>query len=115
MEEKNTPEQGALPVTPPVPAPEPEASEVPITEALPGSTVPSPELPEETRELPNEEPPELPDTPAEGSPAAEASAEAEEGKEADSGIDLSILDDPELEEVLFAEEPETPAPDQDFQ
>lgn len=114
MEEKNTPEQGALPVTPPVPAPEPEASEVPITEALPGSTVPSPELPEETRELPNEEPPELPDTPAEGSPAAEASAEAEEGKEADS-IDLSILDDPELEEVLFAEEPETPAPDQDFQ
>ena len=115
MEEKNTPEQGALPVTPPVPAPEPEASEVPITEALPGGIVPSPELPEETRELPNEEPPELPDTPAEGSPAAEASAEAEEGKEADSGIDLSILDDPELEEVLFAEEPETPAPDQDFQ
>lgn len=115
MEENNTPEQGALPVTPPVPAPEPEASEVPITEALPGGTVPSPELPEETRELPNEEPPELPDTPAEGSPAAEASAEAEEGKESDSGIDLSILDDPELEEVLFAEEPETPAPDQDFQ
>ena len=115
MEEKNTPEQGALPVTPPVPAPEPEASEVPITEALPGGTVPSPELPEETPELPNEEPPELPDTPAEGSPAAEASAEAEEGKESDSGIDLSILDDPELEEVLFAEEPETPAPDQDFQ
>ena len=115
MEEKNTPEQGALPVTPPVPAPEPEASEVPITEALPGGTVPSPELPEETQELPNEEPPELQDTPAEGSHAAEASAEAEEGKEADSGIDLSILDDPELEEVLFAEEPETPAPDQDFQ
>ncbi|MDO5546318.1 MAG: endolytic transglycosylase MltG [Eubacteriales bacterium] len=135
MEEKNIPEQEALPVIPDSPVSEPEAREVPVIEALTftsGEAVPEEpqgtdeaELPpeesvpeEDAQELPHEEPPVFPDVPAEEvpvSPAVDAPAETDASKELDSGIDLSILDDPELEEVLFAEEPESPAPDKAFQ
>ena len=128
MEEKNIPEQDALPVSPSVS--EPEAAEVPVIEALrfaSDNSLPEPPAPEEA--APVAESPADVSTPTAGEAPVEAPAEipvpsAEEvpgvppagmlpQEEISPAVDLSILDDPELEEVLFAEE--TPAPDKDFQ
>ena len=128
MEEKNIPEQDALPVSPSVS--EPEAAEVPVIEALRFTgedSLPEPPAPEEA--APVAEPPADVSTPTAGEAPVEAPAEipvpsAEEvpavppagmlpQEEISPAVDLSILDDPELKEVLFAEE--TPAPDKDFQ
>ena len=140
MEEKNIPEQDALPVSPEETAPvsEPEASEVPVIEALTFTSEESvPEQPDEesqtadAAELPpvngtpaDSVPEEAPAAPSEAgevekqAEAADAPADAntpEAPVESAPAVDLSILDDPELEEVLFAEEPEAPAPDREFQ
>lgn len=140
MEEKNIPEQDALPVSPEEAAPvsEPEASEVPVIEALTFTSEESvPEQPDEesqtadAAELPpvdgapaDSVPEEAPAAPSEAgevekqTEAADAPADAntpEAPVESAPAVDLSILDDPELEEVLFAEEPEAPAPDREFQ
>ena len=137
MEEKNIPEQEALPLSPEPSVPEPEADEVPVIEALTFTGADAPQEPPEAGEaVPVEESPA--DAPAVAEPPAEVPAPpAEEGsdvteepvipeevpvveaseiapqEEAVPSVDLSILDDPELEEVLFAEEP--PAPDKAFQ
>ena len=140
MEEKNIPEQDALPVSPEEAAPvsEPEASEIPVIEALTFTSEESvPEQPDEesqtadAAELPpvngtpaDSVPEEAPAAPSEAgevekqAEAADAPADAntpEAPVESAPAVDLSILDDPELEEVLFAEEPEAPAPDREFQ
>ena len=134
MEEKNIPEQASAPVSPEetVPVSEPEAVEVPVIEALTFASEETPtEEPEEA--APVEASPA--DAPAAAEPPAEVSAPTavqppETGEEpmlpaetsaADApvpeptvpSVDLSVLDDPELEAVLFAEEP--PAPDKAFQ
>lgn len=146
MEEKNIPEQDALPISPDetVPVTKPEAEEVPVIEALTfTSEEPIPEQPEEASqtadeaELPSAEALPVDGTPADSvqeeapaapseaaeveeqseSPAADSPADAntpEAPIESASAVDLSILDDPELEEVLFAEETPVPAPDKDF-
>ena len=142
MEEKNIPEQDALPISPDetVPVTKPEASEVPVIEALTFTSEESvPEQPDEVSqtadaaELPpvdgapaDSVPEEAPAAPSEAgevekqaeAPAAGVPTDAntpEAPIESASAVDLSILDDPELEEVLFAEEPETPSPDREFQ
>lgn len=140
MEEKNIPEQDALPVSPEETAPVsgPEASEIPVIEALTFTSEESvPEQPDEesqtadAAELPpvngtpaDSVPEEAPAAPSEAgevekqTEAADAPADAntpEAPVESAPAVDLSILDDPELEEVLFAEEPEAPAPDREFQ
>lgn len=126
------------------PVTEPEAEEVPVIEALTfTSEEPIPEQPEEASqtadeaELPSAEALPVDGTPADSvqeeapaapseaaeveeqseSPAADSPADAntlEAPIESASAVDLSILDDPELEEVLFAEETPVPAPDKDF-
>ncbi|MDD5883021.1 MAG: endolytic transglycosylase MltG [Firmicutes bacterium] len=126
------------------PVTEPEAEEVPVIEALTfTSEEPIPEQPEEASqtadeaELPSAETLPVDGTPADSvqeeapaapseaaeveeqseSPAADSPADAntlEAPIESASAVDLSILDDPELEEVLFAEETPVPAPDKDF-
>lgn len=149
MEEKNVPEQNSLPVSPKetFPAPEPEANEVPVIEALSFTgKEPSPEQPDETPQTPEKAefppdealpadnfpadpvPEEVTATPSETpdisvvEPSVSLDADIssdttvpEEAQAPDTTVDLSILDDPELEEVLFAKEPEAPAPDQAFQ
>ena len=124
--------------------PEPEAAEVPLIEALtftsesPEAEGTAPIPPE-----PGEEAPAMEETPEQAQIAAEQRIPAEAGAvtppepaapeipeasgntpeqspvtpEAaleDASVDLSILDDPELEEVLYEEEPEEPATDQAF-
>lgn len=126
------------------PVTEPEAEEVPVIEALTfTSEEPIPEQPEEASqtadeaELPSAEALPVDGTPADSvqeeapaapseaaeveeqseSPAADSPADAntpEAPIESASAVDLSILDDPELEEVLFAEKTPVPAPDKDF-
>ena len=126
------------------PVTEPEAEEVPVIEALTFTNEePIPEQPEEASqtadeaELPSAETLPVDGTPADSvqeeapaapseaaeveeqseSPAADSPADAntlEAPIESASAVDLSILDDPELEEVLFAEETPVPAPDKDF-
>lgn len=148
MEEKNTPEQEVLPVSPEETAPvsEPEATEVPVIEALTfrsEDSVPEPSAAEETAPMESTEPNEV--LPVDSIPADEPLAEAPDSmdmpveipeetpaapveevpvtaepedpaqEEIAPAVDLSILDDPELEEVLFAEETPAPAPDRDFQ
>lgn len=148
MEEKNTPEQEVLPVSPEetTPVSEPEATEVPVIEALTFSSedsVPEPpavgeaapmesaeptegspadsasadeplaEAPD-SMDMPVEIPEETPAAPVEEVPVA-AQPEDPAQEEIAPAVDLSILDDPELEEVLFAEETPAPAPDKDFQ
>ena len=148
MEEKNTPEQEVLPVSPEetVPVSEPEATEVPVIEALTfrsEDSVPEPSAAEETAPMESTEPNEV--LPVDSIPADEPLAEAPDSmdmpveipeetpaapveevpvtaepedpaqEEIAPAVDLSILDDPELEEVLFAEETPAPAPDRDFQ
>ena len=125
MEEKNIPDT--------LPSPEPE-EEVPVIEALSFSSEDSiPAFPTpESEPLPEETPVELPPVPTEPIPdeapipeiSEEEVAPAEEPPlETTSetlpeeltvpSVDFSVLDDPELEEVLFA--PDPPAPDQAFQ
>ena len=130
MEEKNIPEQDVLPVSPSVS--EPEATEVPVLEALTFTSGEAlPEQPTETApvaEAPvpaagdasaaEEMPAEAEVAPPAGIPDAEQAEPVPEipaPEQASPAVDLSILDDPELEEVLFAEEPPSPAPDKDFQ
>ena len=148
MEEKNIPEQEALPVSPEEATPvcEPEATEVPVIEALTfrsENSVPEPSAVEEAAPLESPAPAEgFPaDSPSKDEPIVEASdstgipvVTAEESpsvpveevpvaeqpetpaqEEITPAVDLSILDDPELEEVLFAEKTPSPAPDKDFQ
>ena len=68
----------------------------------------------DSMDMPVEIPEETPAAPVEEVPvAAQPKAPAQE--EIAPAVDLSILDDPELEEVLFAEETPAPAPDKDFQ
>lgn len=148
MEEKNTPEQEVLPVSPEetTPVSEPEATEVPVIEALtfrsegsvPESSAavedtpnesaePTEELPvdstsadeplaeaPDSMDMPVEIPEETPAAPVEEVPVT-AEPEDPAQEEIAPAVDLSILDDPELEEVLFAEETPAPAPDKDFQ
>ena len=148
MEEKNTPEQEVFPVSPEETAPvtEPEATEVPVIEALTfrsedsvpepsaaednmsiESAEPTEELPADSTsadeplaeapdsmDMPVEIPEETPAAPVEEVPVA-AQPEDPAQEEIAPAVDLSILDDPELEEVLFAEEAPAPAPDKDFQ
>ena len=148
MEEKNIPEQDSATVSPEenVPVAEPEATEVPVIEALTFTSedsLPEPPAAEEaapiesaasieespadspsveeplvdapdSADTPVEAPTEPSVTPDEEVPAAPVS-ELPVQEEPTPAVDLSILDDPELEEVLFAEEPSSPAPDQDFQ
>ena len=138
MEEKNLPEQA--PVSAGVP--EPEAAEVPVIEALTFTREDAlPERSEEQTAAYGGAPPaDIDLDTAAAEPVMEANAEstepgdntpgettapldipAEPVSRADSheesapAVDLSVLDDPELEEVLFAEEAPSPAPDQDFQ
>ena len=146
MEEKNIPEQEAVSPEETVPVSEPEATEVPVIEALTFSSedsVPEPpavgeaapmesaeptegspadsasadeplaEAPDAT-DMPVESPNESPATPVAEVPVS-AEPEAPSQEEIAPAVDLSILDDPELEEVLFAEETPAPAPDKDFQ
>ena len=130
MEEKNIPEQDVLPVSPSVS--EPEATEVPVLEALTFTSGEAlPEQPMEAApvaEAPvpaagdasaaEEMPAEAEVAPPAGIPDAEQAEPVPEipaPEQASPAVDLSILDDPELEEVLFAEEPPSPAPDKDFQ
>lgn len=146
MEEKNIPEQEAVSPEETVPVSEPEATEVPVIEALAfrsedsaseppaaeetapmESTEPNEGLPVDS--IPADEPlaevPDSIDVPVESlnespaTPVAEvpvsAEPEAPSQEEIAPAVDLSILDDPELEEVLFAEETPAPAPDKDFQ
>ena len=130
MEEKNIPEQDALPVSPSVS--EPEATEVPVFEALTFTSGEAlPEQPTEAAPVAEAPVPAAVDASAAEEVPAEAevapSAEIPDAEEAEPvpeipapeqappAVDLSILDDPELEEVLFAEEPPSPAPDKDFQ
>ena len=130
MEEKNIPEQDVLPVSPSVS--EPEATEVPVFEALTFTSGEAlPEQPTEAApvaEAPvpaagdasatEEMPAEAEVAPPAGIPDAEQAEPVPEipaPEQASPAVDLSILDDPELEEVLFAEEPPSPAPDKDFQ
>lgn len=130
MEEKNIPEQDALPVSPSVS--EPEATEVPVFEALTFTSEEAlPEQPEEmasVAEAPvpaagdasaaEEVPVEAEAVPPVGIPDAEQTEPVPEipaPEQTPPAVDLSVLDDPELEEVLFAEEPPSPAPDKDFQ
>ena len=146
MEEKNTPEQKAVSPEETTPVSEPEATEVPVIEALTFSSedsVPEPpavgeaapmesaeptegspadsasadeplaEAPDAT-DMPVESPNESPATPVAEVPVS-AEPEAPSQEEIAPAVDLSILDDPELEEVLFAEETPAPAPDKDFQ
>ena len=145
MEEKNIPEQKAVSPEETVPVSEPEATEVPVIEALTFSSedsVPEPsaaveetpnESAEPTEELPADStaadkplaeapdstdvPIDIPDesrvAPVEEVPVA-AQPEASSQEEIAPAVDLSILDDPELEEVLFAEGTPAPAPDKDF-
>ena len=146
MEEKNIPEQEAVSPEETVPVSEPEATEVPVIEALAfrsEDSVPEPPAAEETAPMESTEPnevlpvdsipadeplaevPDSMDVPVESSnespatPVAEvpvsAEPEAPSQEEIAPAVDLSILDDPELEEVLFAEETPAPAPDKDFQ
>ena len=133
MEEKNIPEQETLPVSPEVsvPAPAPEAAEVPVIEALtftseevlseePAAEEAAPvpagadtsaaeEVPAEAAVTPPAEIPDAEMVPTEPVP------EIPVPEQTPPTVDLSILDDPELEEVLFAEEPPSSAPDKDFQ
>ena len=104
--------------------PEPSAAEenVPIESEEPTAEFPadSPSGDESLAEAPDsadmpvEAPDESPAAPSEEVPVA-AESEAPAQEEIAPAVDLSILDDPELEEVLFAEEPPSPAPDKDFQ
>lgn len=105
-------------------ASEPSAAEenVPIESAEPTAEFPadSPSGDESLAEAPDsadmpvEAPDESPAAPSEEVPVA-VEPEAPAQEEIAPAVDLSILDDPELEEVLFAEEPPAPAPDKDFQ
>ena len=130
MEEKNIPEQDVLPVSPS--DSEPEATEVPVFEALTFTSEEAlPEQPEEmasVAEAPvlaagdasaaEEVPVEAEAVPPVGIPDAEQTEPVPEipaPEQTPPAVDLSVLDDPELEEVLFAEEPPSPAPDKDFQ
>ena len=146
MEEKNIPEQEAVSPEETVPVSEPEATEVPVIEALTFSSEdsaseqpaaeedtpnesaePTEELPVDSipadeplaeapdaTDMPVESPNESPATPVAEVPVS-AEPEAPSQEEIAPAVDLSILDDPELEEVLFAEETPAPAPDKDFQ
>lgn len=128
MEEKNIPEQDALPVSPKEPFSEPEATEVPVFEALTftgGEALPEQPAEEEApvpavvdASAAEEVPAEAEVAPSAGTPDAEEAEPVPEipaPEQTPPAVDLSILDDPELEEVLFAEEPPSPAPDKDFQ
>ena len=105
-------------------ASEPPAAEenVPIESAEPTAEFPaySPSGDEslaealDSADMPVEAPDESPAAPSEEVPVA-VEPEAPAQEEIAPAVDLSILDDPELEEVLFAEEPPSPAPDKDFQ
>lgn len=105
-------------------ASEPPAAEenVPIESAEPTAEFPadSPSGDESLAEAPNsadmpvETSDESPAAPVEEVPVA-VEPEVPSREEIAPAVDLSILDDPELEEVLFAEEPPSPAPDKDFQ
>lgn len=105
-------------------ASEPSAAEenVPIESAEPTAEFPadSPSGDEslaealDSADMPVEAPDESPAAPSEEVPVA-VEPEAPAQEEIAPAVDLSILDDPELEEVLFAEEPPSPAPDKDFQ
>ena len=97
---EDTPNESAEP-TEELPADSTSADE-PLAEAPDSMDMPV-EIPEETPAAPVEE---VPVTAEPEDPAQEEIAPA---------VDLSILDDPELEEVLFAEETPAPAPDKDFQ
>ena len=144
MEEKKLPEHDIPEIPDTLPVPEPEAEEMPIIEALSfsseepipaesekGSPVSgetehpisedspavSPETPESAPEAPLEisREPQSPagvDAPV---PPAAADTPFETPQVADTSVDLSILDDPELEEVLFADEQSESAPDKEFQ
>ena len=105
-------------------ASEPSAAEenVPIESAEPTAEFPadSPSGDEshaeapDSADMPVEAPDESPSAPVEEVPVA-VEPEVHSQEEIAPAVDLSILDDPELEEVLFAEEPPSPAPDKDFQ
>lgn len=130
MEEKNIPEQDVLPVSPS--DSKPEATEVPVFEALtftsgealpeqPAEATPVTESPVPAAvdaSAAEEVPVEAEAVPPVGIPDAEQTEPVPEipaPEQAPPAVDLSVLDDPELEEVLFAEEPPSPAPDKDFQ
>lgn len=145
MEEKNLPEHGIPEIPDAIPVPEPEAEDIPIIEALTFteeeavSAEPEDEslFSSETEKSPDEDSPVasgliedpapeeplavFPETQAPAaetlpdSPAPEMPAETEAQSPPELSVDLSVLDDPELEEVLFAEEQPAPSPDQGFQ
>ena len=98
--EENVPIESAEPTTE-FPADSPSGDES-LAEAL------------DSADMPVEAPDESPAAPSEEVPVA-VEPEAPAQEEIAPAVDLSILDDPELEEVLFAEEPPSPAPDKDFQ
>ena len=106
MEEKNTPEQKAVSPEETVPVSEPEATEVPVIEALTFSSEDSvPEPSEAVEETPNESA-----EPTEGSPADSASAD-EPLAEAPDSMDMPVEIPEEtpaapVEEVPVTAEPE---------
>ena len=80
---------------------------------LPPASEPLAEVPDSI-DVPIEIPEESPAAPVE-EVTVTAEPEPPVQEEIAPAVDLSILDDPELEEVLFAEEAPAPTPDKDFQ
>lgn len=116
MEEKNVPEQDLPAVTGAgTPAAEPEAAEIPLEQVAAIAPISESETPTQDGEAAAPAAPEP--APSDGTASPEPALPEVQAAEVPEVpmVDLSILDDPELEEVLYDAPPEPPAADAAFQ